>query len=178
MTEEQPERINVDLDRPMYMQTSVDGEKVCMYQDEPGLYFTLSGKVVSEEFAAENGFDTEYWHTEAERIRLRKEAEDEIEERLAQLERDTKAMDRDPKTAAPNGGSGPMQAEGQTIPLDNGYELIGRGGGWYDVRRVSDGEKVLERKRRAECEEFLKTVDPEPGSKVAREASGTDEGDA
>lgn len=80
-----------DLNRGMKIQKHPEGYNVGMYFDDPGRYFDEHGNLLSNEVAAEAGFDViEYERTRRIRQRraeLEKEAEQQIDEELKALEK-------------------------------------------------------------------------------------------
>jgi hypothetical protein len=56
--EELPIDVTVNLNRGVTKRTHPkDGVQVCMYKDSPGLYMNIHGDELTDEFAAEAGFD-------------------------------------------------------------------------------------------------------------------------
>lgn len=72
----------IDLDRGVTI-SGKNGKKVCMYDDQPGLFMSRSGRVVSDEDARECGFDVEG-------LRRKAKADKEIAEMTASIR--TKAV--------------------------------------------------------------------------------------
>ena len=68
------------------------GSFVCMYTDDPGVYMNYSGHPVSEDQAAEAGYDVEANKLERKRQELRAKALSEVDAKMARIEQDVDAM--------------------------------------------------------------------------------------
>jgi hypothetical protein len=73
----------VDYDRGVIIRVhDLSGTDVFMYVDEPGIYMTAHGGKVSDQFAAEAGFDVDLLAKERKRIDLKRKANEAIDQEL------------------------------------------------------------------------------------------------
>lgn len=80
---------HIDLDRGVTIRHTRDGIRVCMYKDEPGVYYTASGARIGENAARDAGFPVE----DMRRVKLMRQQQADA---VAEIERrfnDTPAED-------------------------------------------------------------------------------------
>ena len=78
----------IDLDRGVSKRTHPNGMQVCMYKDDPGVFYDVLENELEEDFAAECGFDVETLRKEREKLRKMKEARLKIEKEYASVSGD------------------------------------------------------------------------------------------
>lgn len=125
----------IDYDRGVILTKSAGSDiAVCMYADDPGVYFAQNGVPVSREMARLAGHDVEAHAQERLRIKRRKEALD--------------AIDRDFGIVAP----------GEVIEEIGNLAVVHMGNGWYEVRDGEDVNVAPARLRKDAAVDFAKSM--------------------
>lgn len=78
------EKFVVDLDRGVSKRLH-DGIQVCMYKDDPGVYFNILGHSIKEEFAEAAGFPVAELALEKEKMIRMKKAQLDIEQEYSTI---------------------------------------------------------------------------------------------
>lgn len=131
----------IDLDRgvsirvvPLGSTGPQAGMQVCMYKDDPGIYYALNGVPISPEWAKSAGFDVEADLKERSRREKRAAA-------LAAIDKEFDVM-----------------PEGEVVEEGEDFQIVHMGHGWFDVLD-DDGARVNEgRLRRDAAVEFVKAL--------------------
>lgn len=100
----------VDLDRGVVMRNHRQGFKVCMYADQPGVYYTISGKEVPEAVAAEAGFNVSKLSMERSRREKLSQLQQQVDEEFGAL------------------------AEGAAVFEAGGYAVVHNGDGGFGIK--------------------------------------------
>lgn len=128
----------VDLDRgvsmrivPLSSTAPIAGMAVCMYKDDPGVYYAKNGIPVSTEWAALAGFDVE----------------DDLKERSRRARRAAALAEIDKEFH--------VVPEGEIVEDGDDFQIVHMGRGWFDVLDT-DGKRMNEgRLRRDAAAEYV-----------------------
>jgi len=122
----------IDLDRGVVMKVNTARQfHVCMYVDQPGVYYNPKGIEVPVEMAREAGFDVVADAREKDRLSKRKAAVAEID----------KAYE--------------VVAEGEIVEVAGSYKIVHVGGGWHNVLDGNDEIMNPNRLRKAAAVEYM-----------------------
>jgi hypothetical protein len=110
------------------------GMQVCMYKDDPGLYYAPNGVSISPEWAKKAGFDVEADLKERDRRARRSEA-------LAKIDKEFDVM-----------------PEGEIVQDGEDFQIVHMGHGWFDVIDADGGRANSGRLRREAAVEFVKAL--------------------
>lgn len=125
----------IDLDRGVHMKTAAGvGTTVCMYADEPGVYYAPNGIPVSAELARAAGFDVDADLKERARQDKRKKALEDIDREFG------------------------VMAEGEVAAEVGEFAVVHVGGGWFEVQDANGDNVGGARMRRDQAEEFAGTL--------------------
>ena len=131
--------------------------KVCMYFDDPGIFFTLGGQEVGDDVAERAGYDVKTLRRESSILREKREALEAIEAKYAKEREAVEGTRANPKTTT----EGPFEIPLQTAPKPANkwvkpggpeklratefHEMSHRGRGVWDVFTKGTDEIVLEK---------------------------------
>lgn len=76
----------IDLNRGISKRTHANGVQVCMYKDSPGLYYDVNANELTDEFAAEAGFDIKHQAAEKDKLDKLSAARLKIEKEFSAVE--------------------------------------------------------------------------------------------
>ena len=99
--------IKIDLNRGVSKRIVPDSKiTVCMYKDDPGIYYDIAGRLLPEKIAAKAGFNIKNESTRRKKILKLKEAREEIEKEFSSVDENEVFYQRGPYKAIARGNNG------------------------------------------------------------------------
>jgi hypothetical protein len=131
----------------------ISGIQVVEYDEEPGVYYTITGQVIGEDknWAQQAGFDVVAGRKEKRRRELMLEAEEKIAEQVEKEAADIEARIAEEEAEREDSQGGPGE-----VHVQPGAELraVHRGGGKYQVED-SQGGVLASKLSKKEADQFI-----------------------